>query len=100
MGDRFIIIVTLHCPDWPDGVKTWGEHLWSIVGPFRSERRATRHLREHFFETRRGGGWSVHPRGDEAYFEAKIVRAGSRSGCPATERRLGPKDFFDPTPLW
>jgi len=100
MRDKFLVIVTLHCPDWPDGCKTWGESLWSIVGPFRNERRAARHLREHCFEQRRDGNWSVHPQGDEAYFEAKVVSAGSHSTCHATERRLGPKDFFDPTPRW
>jgi len=100
MDDKFIIIVTLHYPDWPGGCKTWAESLWSIVGPFRNERRAARHLREHHFEVHRDGSWSVNPQGDEAYYEAKIVRAGSHSRCPATERRLGPKESFDPTPIW
>jgi len=100
MRSTFIIIVTLHCPDWPDGCKTWAESLWSIVGPFRNERRAARHLREHHFEVRRDGRWSVNPQGDEAHFEAKIVQAGSHSPCPATEQRLGSKEFFDPKPLW
>jgi len=100
MDDQFIIIVTLHYPDWPDGCKCWAESLWAIVGPFGRERRAEKHLRERHFEQCRDGSWHMHPNGDEAYHEAKIVRAGCRNnGSLALEGSLGPKRCFDPNPI-
>jgi hypothetical protein len=100
MRDMFIIIVTLHYPDWPDGCKTWCESLWAIVGTFGRQRRAEKHLIERHFERCRDGSWSMHPNGDEAYYEAKIVEFGSGHERLTLQRTLGPKDSFDPNPIW
>ncbi len=71
------IIVTCHYPDWPQGVKTWLESLTCVAGPVKKLSRAENHLRRRGFE--KGGhypySWTVHPNGDEAYYEAKIVRS-------------------------
>lgn len=71
------IIVTCHYPGWPDGVKTWFESLTCVAGPFKKLTRAQKHLRRRGFERRPRCPftWTVHPHGDEAYYEAKIVRA-------------------------
>jgi len=100
MSDQFIIVVTLHYPHWPNGCKCWTESLWAIVGPFGGERRAEKHLTGRHFERCRDGSWVMHPNGDEAYHEAKIVRLGSGGDRVALQKSLGPKRCYDPNPIW
>ncbi len=69
------IIVTCHYPDWPRGIKTWFESLVCVAGPFTKLSRAQKLLRRRGFEKGHAypRTWTVHPNGDEAYYEAKIV---------------------------
>jgi hypothetical protein len=71
------IVVTCHYPDWPAGVKTWCESLSCVVGPIKKLSAVKKLLRRRGFEHGQHYPftWTVHPGGDEPYYEAKIVQS-------------------------
>ncbi len=94
------IIVTCHYPDWPDGIKIWFESLVCVAGPFKKLAKVQKLLRRRGFEPGRcyPFTWTVHPHGDEAYYEAKVVCTESwdkvRTGSLPEHVCAGDDDLF------
>lgn len=69
------IIVTIHYSDRPQGIKMWFESLVCVAGPFKKLSAVRKLLHRRGFKQGQcyPFTWTVHPNGDEAYYEAKVV---------------------------